>query len=422
MPFIIVADSGYEKQENNIPATGSKGKYSFTGFVSDAFTKGISADFSNIKIDSSACISGKKITGKSKFAAAEMGAKPSKNKLPVPDYNWLAERLMGFAVVSFVSDNCFEQLKNKLGISIKCGEILLIHRKQEIKRLDYNEKNMNSLMKKLSDETRLLLKRSYFTFGDVLFYSDARLEELSEKRSESLSQEEELKIFKQENIELKESNNALIQRNTDLQLSIEDNRTIKKKLKNSEDRIDGLNILVEELQNKCKEYDDYMENMVKVLEYYKNRSIIAASFPTEKDKVCEWARANFSETIIISPRAEKSFRKYDGALETAAVCDGICYLDAYVRNKRKEITNDELKIYAETYNWEVMGCGSETLRACRDDYTVSIDGTQYLLDMHIKHGVNSKALIRIYFHWDEKQCKLIIGYMPDHLPTASKTT
>ncbi len=47
---------------------------------------------------------------------------------------------MGFAVVSFVSDNCFEQLKNKLGISIKCGEILLIHRKQEIKLLDYNEK------------------------------------------------------------------------------------------------------------------------------------------------------------------------------------------------------------------------------------------------------------------------------------------
>jgi hypothetical protein len=39
------------------------------------------------------------------------------------------------------------------------------------------------------------------------------------------------------------------------------------------------------------------------------------------------------------------------------------------------------------------------------------------LDMHLKTGVDSKFLLRIYFFWDEVKEKVVIGSMPDHLPS-----
>ncbi len=95
----------------------------------------------------------------------------------------------------------------------------------------------------------------------------------------------------------------------------------------------------------------------------------------DKDDVCDWARKNFSGNIIIAPRAESALRKYSGAL-----------------------------------------------RIHRDDYEVLVDGDKYLLDMHIKYGVSSQVLVRIYFCWDEKTRKIVIGYMPEHLATATKST
>ena len=79
-------------------------------------------------------------------------------------------------------------------------------------------------------------------------------------------------------------------------------------------------------------------------------------------------------------------------------------------------------MYAESYNWEVSGCGSGALRVRRDDYEVTVDGEKYLLDMHLKYGVSSQVLIRIYFCWDDDKQKIVIGYMPEHLATASQST
>lgn len=53
----------------------------------------------------------------------------------------------------------------------------------------------------------------------------------------------------------------------------------------------------------------------------------------------------------------------------------------------------------------------------RAEYTVTIDSASYTLDQHIKHGVHAEELIRIYFCWDEKLRKIIIGSMPEHLAT-----
>ena len=177
---------------------------------------------------------------------------------------------------------------------------------------------------------------------------------------------------------------------------------------------------------KCKkQYEAKEASYIKsaeIVEFYRTKAKDAARFPTEKDEVCEWARNNFSDSIIISQRAETALRKYSGALDTAILCDSIYYLNAYARYRRKEITEEQLAMYAEFYNWECCGSGSGALRLQRDDYEITIEGEKYLLDMHLKYGVSSQVLIRIYFCWDEIRGKVIIGYMPEHLATATKST
>ena len=77
---------------------------------------------------------------------------------------------------------------------------------------------------------------------------------------------------------------------------------------------------------------------------------------------------------------------------------------------------------AERYGWDVQGCGKEALKMRKDDYTVTYQGTPYLLDLHIKYGVSAQALVRVYFCWEETLQKLLIGYMPGHLATKKKST
>ena len=115
-------------------------------------------------------------------------------------------------------------------------------------------------------------------------------------------------------------------------------------------------------------------------------------------------------------------RKYSGALDLVSLCDGIVYLDAYARYRRREISEDELGLYAMRCNWDVQGCGKEALKMHRSDYTVTVGNDQYTLDLHIKHGRQSEELIRIYFCWDADSEKVIIGSMPEHLATVRNGT
>ena len=130
----------------------------------------------------------------------------------------------------------------------------------------------------------------------------------------------------------------------------------------------------------------------------------------------------FGAELIPTSDARSALRKYAGKLDLAMLCDALLYLDAYAKYRRGDLSADELALYAERYSWEVQGCGKETLQMRRSNYLTTYKGTQYLLDQHIKYGVSAQVLLRIYFCWDEALQKLIIGYLPGHLPTVKKGT
>ncbi len=158
------------------------------------------------------------------------------------------------------------------------------------------------------------------------------------------------------------------------------------------------------------------------MQFYKNKAEIAAAFPTDKDAVCDWAEAQFPETLIITQRARAELRKYQGGLDVSLLCDGLLYLDAYARARNGVLTDEQLSLFTDQRNWEVTFSGKEAVRLHECDYTVTHNGKKYQLDMHIKYGNRAANLIRIYFCRDTVTGKSIVGSMPEHLPTASQST
>ena len=422
MPLAIFADSGYEQTVPEMTALPDTTTISFTGFGQTVFTADLKADTSKVKIDCNAVNTTKAKPETPDKKAVPADIKTTDKKQPVLDYERLAAKTMGFAVVCFVSEKCFSLLQNKLGINVSENEVIILTHGNESERLSYSTAAIENISDRLKNELRAMLKRSHFTYGDVLFYSDARLADLREQRHENISLEDKLNIYKQENSQLRERNRELSQQNTDLQLNTENIRTLQKQIKNLQDEKDALDIWISNYKKQYEDRESSYRRSAEIVELYRTKAKAAAHFPIEKDEVCDWARKNFSDNIIISQRAETALRKYSGALDTAILCDGIYYLNAYAMYRRGEINGEQLSMYADSYNWEVSGCGSGALRVRRDDYEFTIDGEKYLLDMHIKYGVSSQVLIRIYFCWDDNKQKIMIGYMPEHLATASQST
>jgi len=420
MPIALVADSGYDKAEEKGMVLPDSKSFSLTGFGMTDHMAGLKADVSKVAIDNNSVVIEKTKTVKTKTVILDK--KPAAKKQPVFDHERLARKSMGYAVVCFVSENCFGLLKNKLGIDISANEIIVLINGQETERRRYSAATLDSIYDKLKFSIREMLKRSAFTYGETLFYSEARLADLSARHDESSSYEEQLALYKQENSELREHNRTLSQQNTDLQLGAENNRILQRKARELTDENENLKERIERTETEAAEKESAYRRAGELVSFYRQKAFDTAEFPTDKDEVCSWAEKKFADNIVIAPRAESALRKYSGALDVAVLCDGIYFLNAYGRYRKGEISEEELSLYAESYNWEAGGCGSGAIRTHREDYEITVGGEKYLLDMHIKYGVSSSVLVRIYFCFDEKTQKILIGYMPEHLATATQST
>lgn len=265
-------------------------------------------------------------------------------------------------------------------------------------------------------------KRRAYDFGHVVFQADAHLIALQERREAAQTMEESCALYQQENTELKARLSELEQQDTDLRERNEMLRLTKKQLQAVRDENNELLAYIEKLQAEFQVRQDAYEKASGLVQFYKDKVEIAASFPTEKDAVCNWAESQFPETLVITQRARTELRKYQGGLDVTLLCDGLLYLDAYARSRNDEITEEQLAFYTDQRNWEVSFSGKEAVRLHESDYTVTHEGKKYKLDMHIKYGNRAANLIRIYFCRDVDTGKIIVGSMPEHLATASQST
>ena len=281
---------------------------------------------------------------------------------------------------------------------------------------------MQDIVGELYETAAVMPKRNAYQFGAVLFHYDAKQKELHSKRKQTQSMEERCGLYKQENTELKQQIKQLSQQQTDMCQTAESVRLLKK-------QVDALQ---RELEEKEAEYLEFRENAaVKedsyrkssgIIQFYREQYETAAGFPTDKNDFCKWIVSSFSDELTVAPRAESEMKKYSGALDLVSLCDGLVFLDAYAKYRRREISEEMLGLYAMRGNWDVQNCGKEAIKLRRTDYTVTVGKKQYTLDLHIKRGTQSEELIRICFCWDPDTKKIIIGSMPEHLATVKNGT
>ncbi len=431
IPLILVADSDSVQKEAQAVVSPSSvtalsaSSYNLSGFGAHDRKYDIEIKAEGVGAKKSVTIpKSKSPKAKKNSEAAIFNRRPVSIKLPILDYSELAKHLISFGIVVFVDEKLFKQLYNKTHISVKHGDILIISHQEAIECHSYSQysDDMPSYSRSLRSNIIEMQKRSLYNFGDVLFYSDAKLKEYHTKRHQTDSLEEKCRIYKLEITELRSQIKEISQQQLDKQHIAESLRLTQKK-------VDGLSL---ELQSRNDDYQRLVEIMehkenayrksARLIQFYQQQLDIAAQYPTDKNEICNWIDEFFSAELVLSNRAKSEMRKYSNALDIISLCDGIVFLDAYVKYRRHEISEDDLSLYAEHRHWEIQGCGKEAIKMHRADYTVSIDGVSYLLDQHIKHGIRAEELIRIYFCWDDRNQKVIIGSMPGHLATVKNST
>lgn len=429
MPLIIIADSESETrcvqpsiELDQSPYLTSR-SYDITDHLQPdkGINMTISADISsksrNLRIT-------EKASKKSKVKKPSTRAVPEKIKLPVFSFNELAQKLTAFAIVIFVEEKYLSTVAEKLSFGIRHGDIIIVPHLHPIETYSYDmyRNDMDSFFLKLKENAYNLPKRSAYYYGEVLFYSEAKQKEYHIRRKQTGSLEERCDLYRLERDELRKQLDEYERQQRDSSHIAENLRQANKKIENLNDELENIRAEYDKLAGELAEKGGAYSKSAERLQFYRKMIETAAHFPTDKEDICRWIADTFPNELIFTSRAQSELRKYNTPVDTAVLCDGILYLSAYAQYRRHEITLDKLEMYAEQKHWEIQGCGKETLKLHRADYTASENGEKYILDQHIKYGVRSEELIRIYFCWDDRSQKIIIGSLPKHLPTVKNST
>ena len=424
LPVVYVAQPAAEAPQQKLPAMmGLPAGLDVTkGFTPQASLKGFTLNLE--KTDVKSALPKEKPSAKPRSEPG-LAVSPKAEQPALPEFpcDALARSMLGFAVVVFVPDKQREALNRKTGMELQGGEILIQHgRETERYPQKRYARHPDEFYQRIRSQLYLSPKRRSYHFGEVVFHAQAQLLELHNRRHETEDLAETCRIYHMELEALRGQVKQLYQEKADMQQAWESLRITQKKLLLAQEDAAQQEAQLIALQTMQKEREEAYQRSAHIIEFYKQKAEIAAHYPDTKEHVCDWAAQLFAGELIVTNDARSSLRKYAGKLDLAMLCDAFLFLDAYAGYRRGEIPPDELALYAERYSWEVQGCGKETLQMRRSDYLTVYEGTQYLLDQHIKYGVSAQVLLRIYFCWEETLQRLIIGHLPGHLPTVKKGT
>lgn len=127
------------------------------------------------------------------------------------------------------------------------------------------------------------------------------------------------------------------------------------------------------------------------------------------------AEAQATGAVVILPKAARAARK---ALDVdlARLRGGLLALrDAYVPYRRGEVSADAMRQALAAVGFEETGSLADPRKLRSLGYVATWQGEEVLLDRHLKYGIKSKRLIRVYFHYDTVAQVAVVGWLPDHL-------
>jgi len=152
--------------------------------------------------------------------------------------------------------------------------------------------------------------------------------------------------------------------------------------------------------------------------------------PEDKDKVPDWAEAEFAGRLMFHKRARDLLERAPaGSVDLRLLCDALEYLATDYRDfLLGTVDSDALLLRcSQKYNrpFEVTRNSDMSVAMYPQDYKIKyyigFKGKEIdsVLDRHLKVGIDSDKLLRIYFLFDEDKKRIVVGSLPGHLPTVS---
>jgi len=310
------------------------------------------------------------------------------------------------------------------------GDILVVTPKKDKNKVSvfpYEKvpSKQEELMKKVTDFAYNYQREKTVDFQNVVFLSDAR-EQLLNQSAEQVPLDDMVdkatvaKLMSEYQQNLNEKD-AEIERLRN-KISDRDNTIVELKEQNKENQ--KLNEAdIEKLNGKILALE-------KKLEYEKRKELL----PKTHEEISKWVEKNFSGRLILHDKAKKLLESPDAKqVDVELICNALEYLAfEYYDCRYNGLSEDEKNMicsdkYGRTF--EVTYQTSNLIEAMPAAYKIKYfknPNTGKLrespLDYHLKSGVKSQFLIRVYFLHDDDKKLLVVGSLPNHLPTLSNKT
>ena len=130
---------------------------------------------------------------------------------------------------------------------------------------------------------------------------------------------------------------------------------------------------------------------------------------------------NFVEQVLLLSRARDELKKEQNP-DLQLFCDAIEVLALdYRQFLLGKISMEELNEHRKNRGaaaLEIAPSGDASIKRFAEDYKVPYQGQgcdgngRRTLDRHLKYGVESQHLLRIYFFWDDSIQKVVIDFLP----------
>lgn len=182
-----------------------------------------------------------------------------------------------------------------------------------------------------------------------------------------------------------------------------------------------LELQKEELQYYQKQLDDLQLSFSGKKE--KTESFSAQLLPLSYSEIAAWVRTDLKERLELHPRAERALHKAEFHSLELVVQALLLLANEYRDNRMGLMTESQFKEKCRTLELDFQGTlGKSQSGGKRENYFVTYpvgSGKQQLLQFQLKKGISrqKKYCLRIYFFWDGDSRKVVVGYLPDHLPS-----
>ena len=336
--------------------------------------------------------------------------------------NSIAERLLAFCHVFSVHEKQFNRLfKARLANKeVKEGDIVLYKHWKDSVKLEIEESiPKEDIIETIKIEVRKYPLRKNIDYRDTLFYRKKKKKKYSNiNTNDPVELKETIEQLREQ---INAINKTIKEKDADIEKIQEKKTAAEKELKT----VNRQNKEIKEKNDSLTKENDILSHKVKELDGFKKLVNYIAGFPKSAENIPQWVQENFFDQLLFHDRAVKALNSSKAIIDVTLLCSAILYLNAYMLNKRNEITEEELELYMYDKPWQITPCGKTSIDKFPDEYTIDLSKydtivEKAVLNQHLKSGNQRENLLRIYFTFVTIAGieKLIIGSLPDHLRTS----